>query len=90
MSKIVQGSIQPMQAGKLHLDRLAVPLVLPDVHVVKLVSERPLVVAPESLDHAAACAERVIARMRTLPHTTEAGDLLAMAYAILHYAGKKE
>ena len=82
--KISVGYMEPIRADRLRLD---FAFQLPGVHSTKLECENPVVVAQESLDHARVCAQRVIDGLENFPHTEQAGDLIAMAYAILHYAG---
>lgn len=83
---VFQATIAPIEANKIRLDRLTVPVPAPPgVHVPEIVSHSPLVMGEKTLEHARTCAERVIERMGNLPHSAEAGDLLSMAYAILHY-----
>jgi hypothetical protein len=78
---IKQANIDPI-----HVDKIRIPLgPQPGMYSPKLLSASPLEVAPETLDYARTCAQRVIDRQVNLPHTAEAGDLLAMAYAVLHF-----
>jgi hypothetical protein len=88
---IVQGSIGPIKAEEIRLDKLVIPVPVPDnVHIPQLISNEPVVIAPITLAHARACAERVMAMAGSLPHTEQAGDLLAMALTILHYTAKED
>jgi hypothetical protein len=85
MPNIVQATIEPIRADKLRLEKLTIPVPAPPgVHCPQILSHDPLVVAPETIEHARSCAKTLIERMANLPHTAEAGDLLAMAYTILH------
>jgi hypothetical protein len=90
-SKIVTGYIQPIEAKDLLLDtvRVQVPLDMPHVFKSKFVSHDPLVMTQETLDHAHQTAQRMIEMQDQMPHTELSGDLLSMAYSILHYAGKE-
>ncbi len=93
---IVQGNIGPIHAKDLRnigaaTETVTVNIPLPveeGIHCPQLISEEPLVVAPETLDHAQDCAQRIIDMMDRLPHNEMSGDLLAMAFTILHYKGK--
>lgn len=87
---IVSAGMSPIQlkdlrAGALKEISVDVPLVRPDLTTPKFVSHDPLVMAPETLEQAADAARRVIDGMKNLPHNQQAADLLAMAYAVLHY-----
>ena len=87
---VVQATIAPIEAKNLRIDRL-VPIPAPEgVHVPEIVSHSPLVMSQRTIDHARECAKKAVERMANLPHSVEAGDLLAMAYTILHFTGKSE
>lgn len=91
MSEIRRGTIQPIRADKIRFKgerTVLVPLKPPGVHLPQIVSHEPLVVSSETIEHAQKVAQRLIATMGNLPPTPEAGDLLAMAYTVLHF--KKE
>lgn len=63
-----------------------VPLDIPGIHSPKFVSMDPIVLTPETLEHAKKCAQRLVDSMGNLPMTSQAGDLLSMAFAILHFS----
>jgi hypothetical protein len=96
-SKVVTAYIAPIRADKLKitsLDELAadpepvtveVSLEIPGIHAVQLESRVPLVVREDSLEYAETIAESIVAKMSELPHTAFAGDMLALAFAVLHY-----
>jgi hypothetical protein len=95
---IVRATIEPIRAEKILLRNLfpeeeeevveaPVPL---EIHCVTLESQEPLVVAQRSLDHAEDVAKRVIALMPQMPLNPITGDLIALAFAVLHYSGKRE
>ena len=81
MSKIVEGKIGPIPAHEIRIPIQAPP----GVHTPQLISADPLVLAPETIAYARAQAQRVFDTMGTLPHTKEAGDLIALALAVLHF-----
>ena len=64
---------------------LTVPVPAPGVFTPTFESKDPWVMTPETIEHARQCAQRLVDRMGHLPHTPEAGDLLAMALTVLHY-----
>lgn len=94
---IVQGTIGPITARKIRIDKLLeapvtvqVPVPPADgVFAPQFVSQDPIVMTPETVQHAVSCAKRVVAIMGKLPNTPEAGDLVTMAFAILHYENKE-
>ena len=78
--------------GAIHVDQLRnvngmrIPLgPQPGMYSPKLLNASPLEVAPETLRYAKGVAQRVVDRQVNLPHSAEAGDLLALAYAVLHF-----
>lgn len=93
MSKIVQGSISPIRADKLRMrdmriegEVIEVPIPPPDgVHHPRLISDVPLVVAPETIAHARTVAQALYGRFKNLPVNKEAGDLISLALTVLHY-----
>ena len=90
MSKIVTANISPIKVKDLkNLFTLQVPLIYPEIHCPQVDSSSGIV-GQKTLDHAFECAQRIIDSMETLPHTEQAGDLLAMAYAIKHYKENKD
>ena len=89
-SVIVEGSINPIKADEINLERVfQVPLKIAGIHEIAIESHVPLVIGQTTLDHARACAERLVSNMANLPVTEQAADLLSMAYAVLHYSKEK-
>ncbi len=94
-ARVAQAAIDPIQAKDIRLGRskkreVIVPLPkLLGLHFPEFESVDPVVLKPESVEHALVCARRVIAAMGQLPHTEQALDILTMAYAIEHYANKE-
>ena len=86
---IVQGNIGPIEAQKIRLSNMVemnIPIPVDEsIHIPQLESSEPLVVAQETLEHARKCAQRLMDNMQNLPHSEQAGDLLAMALTVLHF-----
>ena len=56
------------------------------IHIADIVSMQPVVVGDRTLQHAIALAEQIIVSIERMPLTRQAGDTIAMALAVLHYA----
>lgn len=84
-NKIVTASIEPIKAENIKFHNVIIPIKPEGVHIPKLENSSPLVVSLDTIKHAKECAEKLIGNMQNLPWTKEAGDLLAMAYTVLHY-----
>jgi len=67
-----------------------VPILYPHIHRVQLKSVSPIKVEDSSIEYARGVAERVVAGLEHMPHTPEAGELLALAFAVLHFAGERK
>jgi hypothetical protein len=95
MSKIVESRIEPIRADKVRFDKLmtvTVPVEAPpDVYCPKLskfdATTLHVVAEQETINHARECARSLIERMNNFPHTKEAGDLLSMAFTVMHFTG---
>lgn len=90
MSQIAVGTIAPIKASEIRLPakplELFVPIPAPPgVHTPRLISADPIVLAPETIAYAREQALRVFNTMGSLPHTKEAGDLISLALAVLHF-----
>ena len=58
-----------------------------DIHIPDIVSIQPaVIVGQRTLDHAISLAARIICDIERMPLTRQAGDTIAMALAVLHYA----
>ena len=85
---IVQGNIGPIEAKNIRLSNLiemVIPIPVEGIHIPQLVSSEPLIVAQGTIEHARKCAQKLIDNMQNLPHSEQAGDLLAMALTVLHF-----
>ena len=88
---MVVASIAPITADKIRWDRISPPPpAAREIHCVTLESDDPVVVAQRSLDHALKVAGRIRANLADMPVTPEAGDLISLAFAVLHYNGKSK
>lgn len=80
MKRTAIARIEPIQAPKIRF-----PMNVSGVFEPQLLSTDSIRVSPETAAHALACAKKLVARLEALPHTAEAGDLLAMAYTIISF-----
>jgi hypothetical protein len=83
------GYIQPITANDLlpGVLQMKVPVVSPGIFKPEFVSHDPVRMTGRTLDHALSVAQRTVALKDQMPHTELSGDLLSMAYAVLHYHG---
>lgn len=98
-SKIVTATIAPIKYSDLRLDRIpsqehvapyTAPLVRPDIFRVKFEGlPEQHKVTEDTIAHARGVALQLISRMGHFPHTTEAGDLLALCFSLLHFTDGK-
>lgn len=88
-SRIVQGSISPINAADINLvakeHTVHVPVDVPGVFVPSFVpDEQVWLVTDETRTHAQTVARKFVEQLSQLPHTPEVGDLLALVFTVLH------
>lgn len=90
--KIVVGYIEPIEASKIRLRELQTQPETPtakrkveEIFVPTLISSDPVEVTQETMSRAMDSARFVSEHLSELPLTPLTGDVIAMAFALLHY-----